>query len=164
LQPTQTTWENQTSLWSEIILAYFRHHKLYRLELSEGLNGELFNNQGIKRRLKLETLEEIIEVMVGQGTAEWYPPSKKTAALIYWRKPEEWASLIDKWVFDNGFNNSILTVYEIAHGEASEGFEFYELDQTILLKALDILVKRGVAQLFQGTSADDMGVKFFGTG
>jgi len=53
LQPTQTTWQNQAALWSEIILAYYRHHKLYRLELSESLNSELFNfnNQGIKRKV-----------------------------------------------------------------------------------------------------------------
>ncbi|CAG8572215.1 13868_t:CDS:2, partial [Acaulospora colombiana] len=74
--------------------------------------------------------------------AEWSPPSTKAAALIYWRKPEEWASLIDKWVLDSGLNNSILTIYEIAHGEETEGLEFHGLDQTILLKALDILVKR----------------------
>lgn len=40
--------------------------------------------------------------------------------------------------------------------------EFHGLDQTILMKALDILVKKGGAQIFQGTSTDDMGVKFFG--
>ncbi|RHZ56363.1 hypothetical protein Glove_402g39 [Diversispora epigaea] len=161
-QVTQTTLQNQIVLWSEIILSYFRHHKLYRLELSEALNGELFKNQGIKRRLKLETLQIIIDHMVKQGTAEWDSPPSKNAALIYWRKPEEWASLIDKWVFDCGLNNSIVTLYEILHGESSEGMEFHNLNQTILLKALDILVKRGVAQLLQGSSADDLGVKFFG--
>ncbi|CAG8581902.1 4010_t:CDS:2 [Diversispora eburnea] len=94
---------------------------------------------------------------------EWDSPlSNRNVALIYWRKPEEWASLIDKWVFDCGLNNSIVTIYEILHGESSEGMEFHDLNQTILLKALDILVKRGAAQLLQGSSADDLGVKFFG--
>ncbi|RIA91711.1 ESCRT-II complex subunit-domain-containing protein [Glomus cerebriforme] len=165
LQPTQTTWQNQAALWSEIILAYYRHHKLYRLELFESLNSELFNfnnNQGIKRRLRLETLQAIIDTMVKRGTAEWESPPKKVSAIIYWRKPEEWANLINNWILETGMSNSIVTVYEIAHGESSEGFEFHGLDQTILMKALDILVKKGVAQIFQGTSTDDMGVKFFG--
>ncbi len=40
--------------------------------------------------------------------------------------------------------------------------EFFELDKTILDKALNILVKRGSAQIFKGTDEDSMGVKFFG--
>ncbi|CAG8607746.1 13687_t:CDS:2, partial [Funneliformis mosseae] len=137
-QPTQTTWQNQVALWSEIILSYYRHHKLYRLELSEALNSELFYNKGINRM------------------AEWDSPPKKTTAIIYWRKPEEWATLINNWVFEAGMTNSILTVYEIAHGDTTEGLEFHKLDQIILMKSLDILVKKGVAQTFQGTSADDI--------
>ncbi|CAG8475752.1 8706_t:CDS:2 [Ambispora gerdemannii] len=143
--------------WSRIIVSYFRHYRLYKLELSESLNGELFYKKTIERRLNLETLQEIISEMVKEGTAEWDPPNKKTSAIIHWRKPEEWATLIYNWVFDNGMTNSILTLYEITHGELTEG-----LDQSVLLKALDVIVKRGQAQVFQGTSADDMGVKFFG--
>ncbi|GET53465.1 ESCRT-II complex subunit VPS25 [Rhizophagus irregularis DAOM 181602=DAOM 197198] len=127
LQPTQTTWQNQAALC-----------------------------QGIRRKLKLDTLQAIIDTMVYRGTAEWDPPSKKDSAIIYWRKPEDWANLINNWVLETGMSNSIVTVYEIAHGDSAEGFEFHGLDQTILMKALDILVKKGVAQIFQGTSTDDM--------
>ncbi|KAG9301949.1 hypothetical protein G9A89_020993 [Geosiphon pyriformis] len=161
-QPTQSTWQHQAAHWSRIIQGYCRHHRLYRLDLAESLNWELFNNRTIKRRLNFETLQAIIEEMVKQGTAEWIPPNKKITAIINWRKPEEWATLIYNWIYANGMTNSILTVYEIAHGELTEGLEFHELDQSVLLKALDLLVKRGVAQVFQGTSAEDMGVKFFG--
>jgi len=34
----------------------------------------------------------------------------------------------------------------------------------VLLKALDVLVKKGEAQTLQATNAEEMGVKFFGTG
>ncbi|CAG8518021.1 3596_t:CDS:2 [Cetraspora pellucida] len=163
LQTQPATRQTQIALWSEIILAYFMHHKLFRLELSESLNSELFDNKGIQRRIKLGTLQCIIDTMVKEGTAEWDSQSKKNVALIYWRKPEEWATLINNWVFNSGMTNSILTVYEIAHGDITEGLEFHGLDHTILSKSLDILVKRGLAQLFQGTSTEDMGVKFFGT-
>lgn len=40
--------------------------------------------------------------------------------------------------------------------------EFFELDKALLTKALNILVKRGNAQIFKGTDEDSMGVKFFG--
>lgn len=77
-----------------------------------------------------------------------------------------------------------MTYYEIAHGELAEGqgkinevlrffvvvvihqlskIEFFELDKTLLNKALNILVKRGTAQIFKGSDEDSMGVKFFGS-
>ena len=37
------------------------------------------------------------------------------------------------------------------------------MDKTVLEKALQILVKRGQAQIFKGTDEDSMGVKFFGS-
>lgn len=38
-----------------------------------------------------------------------------------WRKPDEWASLIYKWAVDTGHTNTICTVYELLHGENTEG-------------------------------------------
>jgi hypothetical protein len=32
------------------------------------------------------------------GDAEWDSTSRKRKAIIYWRKPEEWATLISTWV------------------------------------------------------------------
>lgn len=43
-----------------------------------------------------------------------------------------------------------------------QNIEFFELDKNVLDKALNILVKRGSAQIFKGTDEDSMGVKFFG--
>ncbi|KAG0174525.1 hypothetical protein DFQ28_005818 [Apophysomyces sp. BC1034] len=116
-------------------------------------------------RLSFATLQEIIDEMVKQGTAEWEggPKGPKAQAWIYWRKPDDWANMIWTWVNQRGMNNDIVTVYEIAHGDLAEGEEFYEMDKGVLTKALNILVKRGVAQLFKGSSDDDMGVKFFGS-
>ncbi|RUP36178.1 putative vacuolar protein-sorting-associated protein [Jimgerdemannia flammicorona] len=194
-QPTLSTWQNQSSLWASIILAYYRHHRLYRLELNEtvGSGSELFENPRIKRRLPLEALQVIIDDMstpnfphhitltilpkirnpiIGAheiGTAEWDVAGatgrqlQKTQCFIYWRKPEEWANYISSWVSDNGMNNSILTLYEIANGDNTEGTELQGIDTSVLLKSLDVLVRRGVAQIFAGTSdPESVGVKFFG--
>ncbi|CAO3614975.1 unnamed protein product [Cunninghamella blakesleeana] len=144
-QPTETTWQNQLTQWSNLILKYTRHNKIYTLNLI---------------KLSLETLQEIIEYMIEQGTARW--DDDKSQVLLFWRKPDDWADLITQWVNRSGLNNDIVTVYEIAHGELSEGQEFYEIDNKVLLVALQVLVKRGIAQLFKGTEDDDMGVKFFG--
>ncbi|KAG2220066.1 hypothetical protein INT45_007310 [Circinella minor] len=169
-QPTDSTWESQLSQWKDLILGYCRHYNIFRIDLHEvtapGVS-ELFENSKLKRRLSIETLQEIVDEMVQKGDAEWVDGKKgsKSQAIIYWRKPEDWATLILGWVNETGMNNNnILTVYEIAHGDLAEGQPFYELDQFILLKALNILVKRGVAQLFKGSSDDDnMGIKFFNT-
>lgn len=32
------------------------------------------------------------------GDAEWDATSKKRRAIIYWRKPEDWAAMISSWV------------------------------------------------------------------
>ncbi|KAI8370601.1 ESCRT-II complex subunit-domain-containing protein [Radiomyces spectabilis] len=168
-QPTEATWHSQASQWADLILSYCRYHRIYRIDLHQVTMpsaSTLFENTRIKRRLSFETLQDIIDRMVDQGTADWEGGSKgdKSQALIYWRKPEDWANLIWTWVNQVGVNNSIVTVYEILHGELAEGQEFYEMDKTVLLKALNVLVKRGHAQIFSSSEDEDsMGVKFFGS-
>lgn len=51
-------------------------------------------------RLSFETLQEIIDDMVQKGNAEWEggPKGAKSQAVIYWRKPDDWANLIWTWV------------------------------------------------------------------
>jgi hypothetical protein len=92
---------------------------------------------------------------------------------------------------DQGKANTICTVYEIQEGEDAEDqgllfvvmkserddidsfwfffffvsadlTEFYKIDTDTLMKALQALEKEGKAQIFQGSSADNLGVKFFG--
>jgi len=172
-QPTEATWQNQIKEWERIILAYYRFYRLHRLNLAEAtVPGAcpLFENSRIKRRLSLDTLEAIVNEMVHKGLAEWVSDAKpgskspRTQALIYWRKPEEWASLLWTWVNEQGQNNSIMTVYEIANGELAEGTEFYEMDTAVLMKALEVLSAKGNAQIFTGTGdVESIGVKFFGT-
>ncbi|KAF9351280.1 Vacuolar protein-sorting-associated protein 25 [Mortierella sp. AD094] len=165
LQPTESTWKSQADLWSTIIMRYYRHHRLYQLDLDDtATNEDLFNNQRINRRLKPETIQAIVDEMVKKGDAEWDATSRKRRAIIYWRKPEDWASMISSWVFESGLNNSILTFYEIAHGDNSEDQEFYNIHPTVLQKTMDVLVKRGIAATFQGATFEEMGVKFFNAG
>ncbi|GJJ67954.1 ESCRT-II complex subunit VPS25 [Entomortierella parvispora] len=166
LQPTASTWKNQADLWGTVVMRYFRHHRLYQLDLDDAntTNEQLFHNQRINRRLKPETIQAIVDEMVKKGDAEWDPTSRKRKAIILWRKPEEWATFISTWVFESGLNNTIMTYYEIAHGDNAEDQEFYNIHPTVLQKTMDVLVKRGVATTFQGANFEEMGVKFFNAG
>jgi ESCRT-II complex subunit VPS25 len=40
---------------------------------------------------------------------------------IYWRRPEEWAAVIENWVDETGQKGSVLTLYEIAEGDGAVG-------------------------------------------
>ncbi|KAL2197829.1 ESCRT-II complex subunit-domain-containing protein [Corynascus similis CBS 632.67] len=130
---------------------------------------ELFHNRRINRRLSLADIREVIDFLRRDGRAEYVSgagPSGGGAeggggdlVWIYWRTPEEWASLIESWVDATGQRGSVLTVYELVEGENTRGSEFHGLNQELLLKALNVLVKRGKAQIFG--QEDSLGVKFF---
>lgn len=88
--------------------------------------------------LHLPALRLVVAQMVAAGTADYDPPKKSskavpTSALIYWRRPEEWATIIYDWVRagplveggklmrglqikETGQNNTIMTFYELTEG------------------------------------------------
>ncbi|ETN46340.1 uncharacterized protein HMPREF1541_00524 [Cyphellophora europaea CBS 101466] len=160
-QPTLQSRQAQLSRWSTLIQRYCRHYRLYNLTLVDALDTPLFHNATLKKRLSLADAKAIIEHMAsaaGDNRAEWVS-SEKSAAWIWWRKPEEWADLIAGWVEETGQKGVVLTLYELVEGEATMNQEFYGMDTRILRRALDTLVKKGKAQVF-GTE-DQQGVKFF---
>ncbi|GAB1315760.1 hypothetical protein MFIFM68171_05970 [Madurella fahalii] len=136
---------------------------------------ELFHNRRINRRLSLADIKEVIEFLRKDGRAEYYAGGGGgisssgeggggaggggDVVWVYWRTPEEWASLVEGWVEATGQRGSVLTVYELVEGDGTLGEEFHGLDQELLLKALNVLVKRGKAQVFG--QEESRGVKFF---
>lgn len=110
-------------------------------------------------------------------------------ALILWRKPEEWGRLIRDWIVSTGQDKSIMTFFELTEGEMVEGqgkhphplphvaivradafaparplavAEFANLPSQLLRLALQSLVAKGQAQIFQGSERGEgmEGVKF----
>ncbi|KAL7924707.1 ESCRT-II complex subunit domain-containing protein [Trichoderma austrokoningii] len=191
-QPNLTIHHAQLTKWSSLVLAYARHHRMFRLALSAAAESDLFYNRGIDRRLAPADIREVVDFMRKDGRAEYLQPGDfganssgsgsgnsdgdassaaaavaSTAAgagagdvvLIYWRKPQEWAALIEAYVDETAQKGSVLTVYELTEGENTRGTEFHGMDNGVLMKALHILVKRGKAQIFG--SEDSLGVKFF---
>ncbi|KAI5841866.1 ESCRT-II complex subunit-domain-containing protein [Morchella snyderi] len=153
--PNETTWTAQRTIWASFILDYCRHHRLWRLNVSDALETDLFWNKKLSRRLPPKDATAILEWMAGEGMIGW----DGAAAVVYWRSAEEWAEIIYQWIDATGQKGSVLTLYEISEGDLTVSQEFRGIDPLILRKALDVLVKKGTAQVFG--SEDERGVKFF---
>ncbi|GKT46417.1 vacuolar protein-sorting-associated protein 36 [Colletotrichum spaethianum] len=119
---------------------------------------ELFHNKTLNKRLSLADAREVLEFMRKDGRAEALPASTDVF-WVYWRTPDEWAAVIEGWIDDTAQKGVVLTLYELTEGEGTRGTEFHGLDPDLLAKALQILVKRGKAQIFG--QEDSQGVKFF---
>jgi ESCRT-II complex subunit VPS25 len=184
-QPNTNTRHSQLQKWSSLIQSWCRHHRQYRLSLIEAIDTPLFHNSQLHKRLDLREARAVIDWMArsesegGDGRAEWIEAGNqapKTVAWIWWRRPEEWADAIADWVEGTGQRGVVLTVYELVSGDAtvSQGtfasdswlgamltgvLEFHGMDNDAMLKALNVLVKRGKAQVFGGEGQE--GVKFF---
>ncbi|KAI9827565.1 MAG: hypothetical protein M1832_004915 [Thelocarpon impressellum] len=174
LQPNSSTLQSQFSSWSSLIRAYCRHHRLFRLNVSVALEWDLFHNRGLRKRLRAEDVARVLEFMKLKegGAAEWVDDGKDVRArdanqllalgkvcIIWWRRPEEWAAVLERWVDETAQKGTVLTLYELTEGEITRGTEFYGMDRDVLLKSLGVLVKRGKAQVFG--QEDQQGVKFF---
>ncbi|PKS11452.1 hypothetical protein jhhlp_003216 [Lomentospora prolificans] len=185
-QTNLTTHHAQLTKWSSLILAFCQHYRIHRLSLSQFNPGSgappsssssatpsadppvetLFHNPAINRRLSNADIKEVIEFMRKQGRAEPYAATSGSAEdrgkdvwWIYWRTPEEWAAVVERWVEETAQRGMVMTVYELTEGDTCRGTEFYGLDRELMIKALQVLVKRNKAQIFG--QEDSQGVKFF---
>ena len=139
------------------MLDYCRRRSLTSIDVVEIASSDLFRNQKINRRLNEEFIQTILEDLKSKGNLEWVDKSKKRAH-IYWRSPEEWASLIYAYAKANGMTGgTVCTFYELTEGSDVIGQPFQGLETELLVKSLKSLEAKGKAELFQG----DEGVKFF---
>ncbi|KAI1025728.1 hypothetical protein LB503_006998 [Fusarium chuoi] len=150
-QTNLTTLHAQHNKWSDLILAYARHNRIFRLSLSEAADSDLFVNRTLDRRLQFDDIHGRVEYVGGKSTGD--------VVFLYWRKPEEWAEFVENYVEETGQKGSVLTVYELVEGDGTKGNDIHGMDTDVLLKALNILVKRNKAQIFG--QDDSLGVKFF---
>ncbi|KAK2053243.1 ESCRT-II complex subunit [Colletotrichum caudatum] len=202
-QTNLTTHHAQLVKWSDLILAYCRHHRIFKLSLGAAIPSasssalpyslpnhndaaaaataaaaeqpttfspataassaaaapeELFHNRALNKRLSLADAREVLDFMRKDGRAEALPASTDVF-WIYWRTPDEWAAFVEGWIDETAQKGVVLTLYELTEGETTRGTEFHGLDPDLLAKALQILVKRGKAQIFG--QEDSQGVKFF---
>lgn len=174
LQPVASTRSSQLQSWSTLIQSYCRHNRIFTLSLVDALSTPLFNNTTLRRSLSLRDVKAILTYMAsaeGGNRAEFIntgagkkgkagDEGEGGKAWIYWRRPEEWAAALEEWVERTGQRGTVLTLYEIAEGDASRREEFFGMDMELLQKSLAVCVKRGRAQVF-GSGGEGEGVKFF---
>ncbi|PLB42506.1 ESCRT-II subunit protein VPS25 [Aspergillus candidus] len=165
-QPNSATRLAQLQKWSSLIQSWCRHHRIYRLSLVEAVDSPLFHNAALRKRLSLSEVRNVVDWMArgeedggGGRRAEWADGASKTLAWIWWRRPEEWAGIVEDWVENTGQKNMVLTVYELLEGEATMSQEWHGMDPDVMLRSLNVIAKRGKAQVF-GSEGQE-GVKFF---
>lgn len=131
LQPVLSTRTSQLASWSAFIQSYCRHQRRFVLSLVDALDSDLFWNRRINKRLSAQDARAVIAYMAsaeGGYRAEWVDGADASggggaAALvgglggagargtadgnasgrvwIYWRRPEEWAGVLEGWVSGN---------------------------------------------------------------
>ena len=112
-----------TEHWTKLILSYARFRRLFTLRVEDaetgGDNGdwdEVLRNPRINRAYTLHLgtlpplqwfllgklppshLQYIISQMVAKNVAVHEPAKQTRSVLLYWRLPEEWATVLHEWV------------------------------------------------------------------
>lgn len=111
-------------------------------------------------RLKQKDAVEILDAMVGESSVEWDGATKSTA-IIYWRKPEEWANAIYEWIDNTGQKGSVLTLYEISEGDltVSQGLSRWDSAERIPWRVLLICLFWG--GFFAGSKSSMESIRIF---
>jgi len=175
LQPNLTTRASQLQSWSSLIQTYCRHSSLFTLSLIDAVQTPLFKNERLNKRLSLRDAKAVLDWMSSDDGGKRAEPLGESGRgkgapaggeggtyWIYWRRPEEWAEAVEAWVDETGQKGSVLTLFELVESDATTGQEFHGMPMDLLQKSLQLLAKRGKAQIFAGTGGEDsMGVKFF---
>lgn len=157
IQPNIETRRQQLKAWRQLMIEYYSSINQYVLDVNRATDEPIFNNHKINRQLSSDGLQLILEHMLSEGVIEWVD-KKREKCYIYWKRPEEWAQLILKWVNDKSLHNTVCTFYEIVGSDDTIGYPFHGLNDQILIKALKCLESEGKAVLID---ADDIsGVKF----
>jgi ESCRT-II complex subunit VPS25 len=129
-QPNPTTRSSQLSSWRDLILNYCHHHLIFSLSPTTAATTALFSNKTLNRRLGIEEITIVLEWMSGEEggrRCEWITPPKSKSQLvrekawIYWKRPEEWATVLENWIDVTGQKGSVLTFWEIVEGDVSKG-------------------------------------------
>lgn len=158
LQPHAETRAKQISAWRNLLLEYCKASKKCVIDIREASALSVFNNTAINRKLDPSFITAILSDLQRTGNAS--PLDKhKNRWEIYWHTLEEWGSLIQSYVISKGFTNTVLTLFELAQGDDTQGEEFYGLDNAVLIKALRVLESQGKCELI--LEDEHEGVKFF---
>lgn len=148
-------------MWCDLILEYCRFHKIHEMDVEEALSeSPLFNNKQINRKLSAEALKLIMKELIASGNAKWLTKDEKTVRIV-WRTNEQWGNMIYNYITEKSMFNIVCSIYELREQDTVQEQEFYMLDLTVFMAALDTLQKRGLCKVFEGSTEDSTSVKFF---
>ncbi|KAI9026806.1 ESCRT-II complex subunit-domain-containing protein [Hyaloraphidium curvatum] len=160
LQPNLDTRQKQLQLWGDVVLSFCRAAGVTVMDLAEWEGrGGLFRNEKLRRYLPLDGIRAVMDDLAARGRAEYLDPARLRCA-VWWRRPEEWASALHAHAASRGLGGSIVTVYEVQHGDLWADQDFRMLDEVLMMRVLDILSKQGKATVFQGNDYSESGIKF----
>lgn len=140
------------------MLDYCKATKKCTVDVREANALPVFNNAAINRKLDPAFVTAILTDLQRTGNAA-ATDKQKNRWEVYWHTLDEWGSLIYSYVTSKGFTNTVLTLYELTHGDDAQGEEFFELDNEVLIKALRTLENNGKCELI--ITDEHEGVKFF---
>lgn len=172
LQQNEDTKRKQLDAWSDLILNYCKFKRLFKLDVGEMSNSELFNNKKIDRKCSNELINEIFDYLIKTNRAEWIEQVSKSKnspqlavtsrkCFIYWHTLEEWAKLIYDYVSRNSMQNTVCTFYELTESDECKKEEFFNIDKDLFKKALRVLSQQRKAETIFIDENTDEGVKFF---
>eukprot|EP01126_Amoeba_proteus_P064884 TRINITY_DN9134_c0_g2_i1.p1 TRINITY_DN9134_c0_g2~~TRINITY_DN9134_c0_g2_i1.p1 ORF type:complete len:117 (-),score=21.73 TRINITY_DN9134_c0_g2_i1:110-460(-) len=108
-------------------------------------------------RFSPDGILSVLEELMLRGNAEWV--MEKSRARIYWRTPSEWGAMLYAYVVKQALTGTVCTIYELRESDEVKDEEFFQLDLTTFMKALNILEQQHKAKIIQVKS--NVGVKFF---
>ena len=160
LQPVETTRLKQLSLWKKLIMDWFSKPENHSQQSVIVLDSfALFFNDKIDRRLNPEERIAVAEHLIASGHAEW--KEQDESIYVYIKTPVELASIIFDFVQSNGLFETVFTLYELLSGDLTSGTPIYGMNQNLCLSALQILSKKGKADIYLNKeNIDETGVKF----
>ncbi|EPY50470.1 ESCRT II complex subunit Vps25 [Schizosaccharomyces cryophilus OY26] len=160
-QVNENAWQSQKTAWQKWILIWCREHRITQLSIhAELLESPLIHNEAIHRTLPLPVFREIVEDMVKQSYAEWTQKKEpRDTFWVYWRSVAEWGNIIIKWLFETGRDGAVCTFYELQE----QCKEVDCLEEGLLQKVLESLMKKGNVELMKGSSGKYTGFKVLST-
>ena len=119
--------------WGDYLLEYAEVKSIHFLHLLEIRKEFPFSNQIIKKKLSIEQLQQMGDVLIAKDFGRWWD-DRKTRLRIYWRGLDEWSEKIYDWAFQNGYE--LASIFELANaGELWSTLPKEELIQ--ILKMLE---------------------------
>ena len=129
LQPYPLTRSAQLATWSALVLARGAQHRRVALTPRGAAAGPPVASRSLARALAPRDVAAVLDWMAsaeGGFRAEWRDDDaaarrarEAARCWVYWRRPEEWAAAVEAWVEGTGQRGSVLTLYEIAEGDAA---------------------------------------------